>query len=371
MRNVFTLGLDESINNSAELNTRELYDLVGQNTGNLAFHYALNRLIGFTPKCTPWHSSAEKINSMGDLGLIPCANNLGSHVDMKDLAQILKDVKPNLAVIGIGAQGPANLDSPPEIPQGSLDWLNQVVEHAVSEKPNITVRGDFTLSVLENHGFSGKAVSLGCPSLLINKSRDLGERLEERYKRPYRKIAIAAGQIHWASMSALEASLVRLMEDTQGSYIVQSTDESIALSRNDFDYTNQDYKTKLKNYLKLNLDDHDFETWIRKYMISFYNIPAWMEYLRKFDFIIGARIHGVMLAIQSGVPGLCIAHDSRIREICEKCQIPFVMASQVKDGITINDIKNITKFDGKSFDKNRETISGKYMEFFVNNKIPH
>lgn len=369
MPKIFTLGLNESIDNSGSMDTRVLYDLVGQNTGNLAFHYAINRLIGFVPDSTPWGSTPEKINVMGDTGIIPCANQLGSHTDMTGLAQNLQRVEANLVAIGLGAQSSVGLDGMPEISQGTLEWLQQVVAHAVSDKPNITVRGDFTLEVMEHYGFAGKAVSLGCPSLLINRSRDLGERLEQRYKDPYRKIAVAAGQIHWASMSTLEASLVRIMEDTKGAYIIQSTDEPIALSRNDFSYVEDAYKEKLRTYLKLNLNERHFDDWIRQYMISFYSIPAWMEYLRRFDFVVGARIHGIMLAMQVGVPGLCIAHDSRIREICEKCKIPFVMAHEVKDGMTIQDIRRLVEFDGKAFDKNREEIAAQYQTFFSNNRI--
>ncbi len=369
MPNIFTLGLNESIDDSANIGTKELYNLVGNNTGNLAFHYGINRLIGFTPRSTPWGSVTEKIDIMGDIGIIPCANQLGSHVDMKGLAQNLQNVKANLVAIGLGAQGGVGLDSMPEIPQGTLEWLEQIVKHAASDKPNITVRGDFTLRVLENYGFGGKAISLGCPSLLINKSKDLGERLEQRYKSQYRKVAIAAGHPAWTSMSALEASLVRIMEDTRGAYIVQHTDESVALSRADFAYVDDEYKNKLRTYLKLNLDDRQFEDWIREYMISFYHIPAWMEYLRRFDFIVGARIHGIMLAMQAGIPGLCIAHDSRIRELCEKCKIPFVMAHDVKNGLTLQDIRGLAEFDGKAFDKNREEIAAQYQEFFSNNGI--
>ncbi len=95
-----------------------------------------------------------------------------------------------------------------------------------------------------------------------------------------------------------------------------------------------------------------------------------MEYLRRFDFIVGARIHGVMLAIQAGVPGLCIAHDSRIRELCEKCMIPYVMADDVKEGIQLQDLPHLAEFDGKAFDRNRANIAKEYQTFFANNGLP-
>lgn len=201
----------------------------------------------------------DKINAMGDIGVIPCANQLGSHTNMGGFADNLRDVTTNLVAIGLGAQGGVDLESVPEVPSGTLDWIRQIVDHASSDKPNIIVRGDFTLNVLEHYGFGDSAVSLGCPSLLINRSRSLGELLQERYKAPYRKVAICAGHPNWTSMSALESSLVRIMEDTQGAYIIQSTDELIALSRNDFEYVSPGYKEKLRRYLKLNLDKQQLD----------------------------------------------------------------------------------------------------------------
>lgn len=369
MPKIFTLGLKESIDNSSSLQTKDLYNAVGQNSGNLAFHYAINRLLGTVPPTAPWGSDAATIDGMGEIGIIPCANQLGSHTDMTGLALNLHGVNCKLAAIGLGAQSGVDLGTIPEIPQGTLEWIRQVIARAASSAPNIAVRGDFTLQVLEEYGFSGKAVSLGCPSLLINKSSNLGEQLESRYKSTYRKVAIAAGHVNWLEMSRLEASLIRIMEDTEGAYIVQSTDEPLALSRGDFGYVDGSYTDKLRNYLKLNLDDAQFKNWIRKYFISFYNVPAWMEYLRRFDFVIGSRIHGVMLGLQAGVPGLCIAHDSRIREICEKGKIPFVMAHQVQNGITLRDIQNLIDFNGVDFDKNRASIAAQYKAFFSNNGI--
>jgi len=369
MPSIFTFGLNESVPASHSLGTKELYNQVGHNTGNLAFHYAINRLIGSVPRTASWSSSPEFVNSLGGTGIMPCANQLGPHMNMGGMANVFKQFKANFLAIGLGAQGGVGHNDIPELPEGTLAWLDALVARAASNQPNITVRGDYTLRVLTHYGFGDKAVSLGCPSLLINKSADHGVKLQERYKRKISKVAIAAGHPNWKALSVLEASLVRMMEDTNGMYIVQATDEAVALSRNDFDLVNPEYISKLKDYLKISLNDDQFAQWIRKYFISFYNIPAWMEYLRRFDFIVGARIHGVMLAIQAGVPGLCIAHDSRIRELCEKCMIPYVMANDVKDGITLKDLPHLVEFDGKAFDQNRHKIADQYQKFFADNGV--
>lgn len=370
MPNIFTFGLNESVAASHSIATKDLYNLVGHNTGNLAFHYAINRLIGAVPRTVSWGSTPELIDSIGGIGIMPCANQLGAHMNMGGLANVFKQLNSKFLAIGLGAQGGVGHNDIPELPEGTVAWLDALVARAPSSHPNITVRGDYTLKVLDHYGFGDKAVSLGCPSLLINKSADHGVKLQERYKQKVHKVAIAAGHPNWKGLGTLEASLVRMMEDTNGMYIVQATDEAVALSRNDFDLVSTEYIKKLKDYLRLNLDDAQFVQWIRKYFISFYNIPAWMEYLRRFDFVVGARIHGVMLAIQAGVPGLCIAHDSRIRELCEKCKVPFVMAEDVKDGIRLQDLPHLVEFDGKAFDQNRQVIAEQYQTFFQNNGLP-
>lgn len=368
MNKIFTFGLMESVPNSAGLGTKEVYNKVGHNTGNLAFHYAINRLIGAVPRTVPWGASPQEIDAAGNLAIMPCANQLGAHMDMKGLANTFSNMTSKAVAIGLGAQGDANFGIP-KLPQGTLDWLHQLVEKAPSKHPNITVRGDFTKSVLDHYGLGGNAISLGCPTLMINKTANHGERLEELYRRTPRKVAIAAGHPNWKHLSALESSLVRIMEDTRGAYIVQATDELVALSRNDFSYVKPQYLENLKSYLKISLDSAQFNDWVREYFISFYNVPAWMEYIRRFDFIVGARIHGVMLGIQAGVPGLCIAHDSRIRELCEKCKIPYVLASDVKDGVTLSDLVKLSSFDGKAFDRNRAEIAEEYRNFISNNGI--
>ena len=369
MSRVFTWGLNESIDGSANIDTKQLYNLVGQNSGNLAFHYAINQIIGSVPPTIGWSAPSSDVNAMGTLGIIPCANQLGTHANLTHFLKKVNEVKPKLVAVGLGAQSDSSFEAIPELPEPTLEWIRGIIDHAPSSKPNITVRGDFTLKVMEHYGFEGKALALGCPSLLINKSRTLGETLQERYKAPYRKVAIAAGHPSHASMSHLEASLVRIMEDTQGSYITQATDEYLALSRGEMNYVDNNYKNMLRSYLRLNLDGKQLEEWIRQYFISFYNVPAWMEYLRRFDFVVGTRIHGVMLALQAGVPGLCIVYDSRIREICEKSKIPYVMASQIRNGVTLNDIRGFARFDGKEFDRNRQEISDQYDDFFRYNGV--
>lgn len=365
----FIFGHDVSIRNSMFLDSNKLWHAVGQNTGNLAFHYGIQNLFKNSMQSISWGSSIENINAAGELAIMPCANQLGAHVDLGTFSQKLSEMTPRILSIGLGAQGSVNLDAIPDIPQGTLDWVRQIILHAkANDIPNITVRGDFTKKVMDHYGFGDNCVSLGCPSLFINPSVELGLRLEKRYKEQnFKKIGIAAGHPAWKPLVNIERSLVKIMEEYQGEYIVQADPNMIAMSRGDFGNIDKAFFSMFKEYVNPSFTDEQMLNWIKRYMVTFFDIPAWLEYLKRFDFVIGSRIHGVMLALQAGVPGVCIAHDSRIRELCEKSNIPWIAAHEVRDGFNINNILDRVNFDGAAYDSNRAKLFLQQKEFMSSN----
>ena len=85
--------------------------------------------------------------------------------------------------------------------------------------------------------------------------------------------------------------------------------------------------------------------------------------------MIGTRIHGVMLALQAGVPALCIAHDSRTLELCKVMHVPYVLWKEVIDGVQREDLIRMLNFDPDAFDKNRLNLSLAYSDFLMRNNI--
>ena len=95
-----------------------------------------------------------------------------------------------------------------------------------------------------------------------------------------------------------------------------------------------------------------------------------MEYLRTCDLVMGTRIHGTILALQSGTPALCIALDARHRELCETMLVPWVWWEDVKDGITVADAVELLKdVDWYEFDRNRKKLAREYITFLTNNGL--
>ena len=113
----------------------------------------------------------------------------------------------------------------------------------------------------------------------------------------------------------------------------------------------------------------EFARWSERHGNVFFDVSAWMEHYRRFDFVIGTRIHGVMLALQAGIPGVVIAHDSRTLELCETMMVPHVLASEVQNGITREELPGLFKFDAKEFDRNRRALAKRYVEFLESNEL--
>jgi polysaccharide pyruvyl transferase WcaK-like protein len=50
--------------------------------------------------------------------------------------------------------------------------------------------------------------------------------------------------------------------------------------------------------------------------VAFFDVTIWLDFLKRFDFVVGTRIYGAMLAMQVGIPAAVIAHDSGTYEMC-------------------------------------------------------
>ena len=56
-----------------------------------------------------------------------------------------------------------------------------------------------------------------------------------------------------------------------------------------------------------------------------------MGMLNTFDFSIGSRIHQAIISILSGIPAILIAHSTRVLEIAQYHNIPYILRSELVD----------------------------------------
>ncbi len=364
-------GLTDTLHSSPFLNSEQICQQLGTNIGNLAFVYAVkHQLVGLAGRVNlSWSSTPEQISKAGDVCVIPCANQFGRHHNLGQLARRIEKIATPFVAIGLGAQSGLDMRIP-EVPEGTVLWLRRVTERAPSRMSNVAVRGEFSQRVLEAYGFHEACVT-GCPSLFLNPSTTLGRLIADRIVDVPQHVAVAAGHPGWQHLSRIERSLAHIVTATNGAYVCQSPLESVRMGRGEIDDLTVAELDRCRRYIDRELSTGEFKAWARSHAIVFFNVPGWMEFLRRFDFVVGTRIHGTVLGLQAGVPALCIVSDSRTLELCQTMRIPYVVAKDCSDGLKLEDLSRLFRdqFDAAQFDANRHALAKSYCAFLEGNGL--
>ncbi len=350
------LRVEESFRYTSEY----LFLRSGNNTGNFAFVYALWSHLAPDVQLFPWHASPRAIRSSCDVVVMACANQLGPHTDLGILADMLEQASLPIVAIGLGAQA-KDSQSKIELTAGTKRWLDVIVAHAPSERPNIGVRGEFSLQQVERYGAGDRAAITGCPSNLINTDPGLPAKLGEKYRAAkIERVAATAGLHLWPQLKLVEQALADLVEITSGVYVAQSELDMIRLARGEFDRIEPKIFEILREYIRPNLSNDQFRRWCRRYATCFNDAASWMESMRKFDFVVGPRFHGVMLAMQAGTPGGVIAHDSRTFEMCETMCIPVCKNQDLPARIDLETLGSLFAFEPLAYERRRTELGRRY-----------
>lgn len=350
--------------NRIERDAEAFFRKVGGNTGNLAFATAIFRSCQ-ARKGPDW---SEVIQEAGAVAILPCANQLGEHCDMKGCPNRVAASACSVVAIGLGAQ--AGLDGAmPRLQPSTMRWVERIIARAPSPGyPNISLRGHFSQKVMEHYGWGGHGVVLGCPSLFYAPEPDLGRRAAARLRQPAR-VCVVAGQPVWSNMRPVEPWLTRLVSRTGGAYVVQDPLFMLRLAMGQAAQVTPEEFEAFRAWALPDLNRQETLAWLRRHAVVFSNLDDWIDFYRDFDFVIGARIHGVVLALQAGVPALCVAHDSRTRELCEIMRIPSIAPERLAQGVEPEDLPALFEFDPEEFDRNRQILKTAYRDFLEHNRI--
>ena len=347
--------------------TATLFDETGGNTGNLAFRYGLashTRNVVFSH----WNAPAEQIRAAGDILLLPLANQLGSHTDLGDMADRIEAIGLPVVGIGLGAQAASDAVDATLTP-GTERWLRTMIAHAPSDHPNLGVRGAYTLRQLDRLGLADRAVVTGCPSNFITMHDDFAPTLAARYDDRLGPVAVTAGIPYTPALQGLEEQLAQLVTDSGGAYIVQHGLEMLRLARGEFDALGAERLELCRAYIRPGLDTAEFTRWCRRHAYAFFHLPGWLEFLRRFDFVVGTRFHGAMLALQVGVPAGVIAHDSRTHEMCVTMGVPVRLHTELAEPVTADNLSTLFPFDPDVFLAKRRTLHAAYSQILVDAQI--
>lgn len=336
----------------------------GGNTGNVAFVHGLRTMITDEQIYVNWGTSAESMNAGLDALIICCANQLGAHVDLGSWAERLHNLEIPVLLVGLGAQS-VSYEIAPLLPQGTLDFLQQV-KRLSGGIAAIATRGDFTTGLLRQLDVS--SISTGCPSVLISSDLKLGETILEKKLRTESSIITVCGGNPWHESSAIEPSLVDLMNRHGGTYILQHPQLAFDYFFDEIEKVSDIGHGAMSHLLFGEpRDPQTIKKWIKNNAKFFLDAHEWMDFLRSSDLVIGARYHGVALGIQIGCPGTVFSIDSRTRELCEQTGVPHIDYRRLVD-TTSGDLLELVSWNEQKalmLDSARKKNAHAYLDFFT------
>jgi hypothetical protein len=339
-----------------------LFDASGANLGNFAFVEAIWRHLAPEVTIMPWGVAAGEARERADILVLAAANQLGAHNDLGEFATHLESIGLPLVVVGLGAQA-ESLHSPVNLPTGTERWARVLAALAPSSAPNIGLRGEFTARVMERLGLGDHAVVTGCPSNFLNDSPDFYATLKSRVeKRRIDRLCVAAGSPHFASVRHLEARLAQLVTATGGVYVAQADLDMVRFARGESEASAPEERERIHGFVAPHLSAPEVEIWRQRHAMCFSDATSWMEVMRSCDFAVGARFHGVMLAVQAGSPGGVIAHDSRTQELARTMALPARQAQDMPRDFDLADLGRLFAFDVGAYAATRERLRGVYVD---------
>lgn len=371
MKRIALLWAEASLGQYAIRPFPDLWRAVGENNGNLAFVHAIRSQIVGDVSVVPWSAPRDTLAAF-DVLVVPCANQVGPHIELGSLAQHWREVGRPIVAIGLGAQANSFAEDV-RVSEGTFDWLRVIDTQRTTAASNIWTRGPYSSAQLDRLGFPG-AVTGNCPTHFINEAADLGQRVWRRWAATPapRSIAVAAGYQHWERARMVEQQLVALMQDHlyPGVYIAQSAADMVRISLGGFDDIPPAEFEAIRAYVAPHLTPEEFTVWCRRYARSYYDIPAWMEVLSRHDLTIGPRYHGTALAIQSERMGVTVAIDSRTEEMCGQTGVPFLRVADLRDQpLTRSTLKAMIAFDPDAYDSQRAERAQAYLRFLEDNEL--
>ena len=319
------ISLKPFLSNPEKMSFPDFYAMIGKNTGNYMFTVAMYRQLAGTVMQINFSFNPENINSNYDAVVIPCANWLNSYAEWDWLVERLERLEIPIIPIGLGLQADHT-----EVSNVKVSASAYRLAHVFARKAKyISVRGDFTASYLRSIGINN-IITTGCPSIYMR----LG--VSENYN-PNGGLAISSTRYYisknFLKKNDLNRRLFEIAATIRADMIYQSEPEELQyLLYGDpaplAPTGNHTVLTKLYGFHSL----EQLIIYLDKYGHFFTDLNAWQKFVQGKSTIVGTRLHGSILSLNSGVPAVLFTHDSRTSEIAEFACLPTANPLVVKTG---------------------------------------
>jgi hypothetical protein len=325
------------------------------NVGNFAFWRGTRLLLGGEVR-----SIAARLPLSPDLRalVIPAANWLAAGSDFGWLADVVEGANLPTLLLGLGAQA-GDDGQIPQLPAGTLRLLAAVEQRS----PFIAVRGEFTRGVCAHYGIRRVRV-LGCPSMFLNADRQLGAQIEQRWSAPCRRLASHGFTERGRATAAERVLFAMIAARDDARFIVQAPRALLGavMPQAALSAADQQALTVFAARIAPELSVAGFQQCVQQQGCLPTSVDAWLAELSRFSHTLNTRIHGTLMSLAAGVPGICLTHDTRTLELAATMHAPQLAADSIAAHRSPEDLFASAGFDGAAFDHNRMRLAQGYVE---------
>ena len=220
--------------------------------------------------------------------------------DYTRICDFLEKIQLPFVVLSLGAnaiQAEYDTELHLKLPKEKIRFLSLIA----SKSLEIGVRGYYSAEILNKLGIHN-VNPVGCHTFFLNKKKKIGKTNVSLLKN-----VITNGGL-------LPNNIVN--DGLQFSYILQCQNEDQSLFAQEIES-----RSKLTNLKGLN-SLHHLNSSRKRAIYLPKTIDEWSKIIKKYDFSIGRRVHGTILALNHNIPALLASGDLRSREMSEIFSIP-------------------------------------------------
>lgn len=330
--------LDEIKDHS--ISVEEKFQKLAHNTGNMLFWHSLKATLDLDVKSNWYINNPDKLNlseykAFVTTDLIWIRQNV-SYSYLNKVLDILGDLP--LVPISIGLQ--SNDYNPDFIlhPE-TVDVIKRISERCV-----MGVRGYYTAEILKKYGIENFKV-IGCPSMYMPG-------------------------VDFAKISNVPKEIKKVtanFETAYGKFDSHKSDFLKYCAANNFSFVEQVQSGINEGNFSDSEDFAEVKGWIDAQGHCFFDVEQWREYMRGFDFSMGLRFHGNVMALWEGVPALFITCDSRTKELCEFYSLPNINITEFDVAKPIHYYYNLA--DYFNFTKRYKYCYNSFFDFIKENDL--
>ncbi|MDP9142694.1 MAG: polysaccharide pyruvyl transferase family protein [Pseudomonadota bacterium] len=325
------------------------------NVGNFAFWRGTRLLLGGDVR-----SMAARLPLSPEVRalVIPAANWLSAGSDFGWLADVVESANLPTLLLGLGAQA-GDDGQIPQLPAGTLRLLAAVEQRS----PFMAVRGEFTRRVCAHYGIHRVRV-LGCPSMFLNPDRQLGARIAQRWSAPCRRLASHGFTERGRATGAERVLFAMIAARDDAQFIVQAPRALLGAVMPQVILTAADQQALAAVAARIapELSVAEFHRCVQQQGYLPTSIDAWLAQLSGFSHTLNTRIHGTLMSLAAGVPGICLTHDTRTLELAATMRAPQLAVESIAAHMSPEDLFACAGFDGAAFDHNRMQLARGYVE---------